>query len=80
MSDKLTLISAEQLVDHFNQFKRKKLRKRDFTSERLASETRWAVDMFVIRYYGRDNEPLIADFLASQKAEHTRAVQILLNG
>jgi hypothetical protein len=78
MQDRLTVISAESLVEHFNQFKRKKLRKRDFTAERLALETRWAVDLNCIQYFSRSHEPAIAEFLAKQQAEHARAVQLLL--
>jgi hypothetical protein len=78
MQDRLIIISAESLIEHFNKFKRKKLRKRDFTVENLTSETRWAVDLNCIQYFSRSNEPAIAEFLAKQRAEHERAVQLLL--
>ena len=78
MQDTLTLITAESLVEHFNQFKRKRLRKRDFTVERLRHEMGWAVDLNCIQYFSRSNEPAIAEFLAKQQAERERAVRMVL--
>ena len=78
MPEILTIVTAEQLVAHFNTFKSKKLRKRDFTEDNLRAQTAWAVNMNLIRYFSRENEPAIKAHLDAQRLEHTKAVQMLL--
>ena len=72
------VISAQELVSNFNEFRRRKLRKRDFTYDRIHQETAWAVNLNCIQYYGRSDEPEVAKLLARQHAEHEQAIKLIL--
>ena len=79
ITDNFVVVSAQQLVSDFNEFRRKKLRKRDFTAERIRQETAWAVNLNCIQYSSREHEPKVAEFLATQRTEHDKAVAIIMS-